>query len=80
MMNPAKIYRGIWIAFFKPHKVAQLLITFATQDPIQSSRDKIRERFLGSYVDELDRRLTEEDLLEGVSSTTPFRELLTNWS
>ena len=63
-----KVYRPIWIPFYRPHLVAQLIITFVSRSSKDRSRADVHSRFISSLADGLSEQLCKEDLLEAVRS------------
>ncbi|EKM61513.1 uncharacterized protein PHACADRAFT_204683 [Phanerochaete carnosa HHB-10118-sp] len=62
LKTPAQIYSQIWFSFYRPHRVAQLIMSLASLDPQSCTRKKIHSRFIGTFHDDIKGIILEEDI------------------
>lgn len=71
LKTPAKEYRSLFYAFYRPHRVAQIVISTALDNP-QYTYQAFRDLYVGIYDEFLSRTLEEEMIESYVRESIPI--------
>ena len=67
--EPTARYQPAYLASYRPHRVAQLLLSHAVQSPTEKY-EAFKAEWLGRYDDASETRITEQLLRDAVSSSS----------
>ncbi|GJE89469.1 S-adenosyl-L-methionine-dependent methyltransferase [Phanerochaete sordida] len=62
LKTPAKEYAGTWKSFYRPHLIAQLIMSYATRHPARCTKESMRKRFVNTYREETGDQILNEDI------------------
>ena len=65
--KPAEVYKPIFQAFYSSHRIAQLIISTASDEPVTCTQQSILVKHQNQYDDLLDCVITENLVKEAVS-------------